>query len=517
MRPLRTRALFAALAALALVGCAMLPKHIDRPVSMARADTRDTTLGRLIAPAAAAHAPQSGFVLYNTGEGAIQARVALAEVAQATIDAQYFEWAGDDIGRALLARVIAAADRGVRVRLLIDDYNTKGHDLAFEALAAHPNISVRVFNPFARGRLRFSQFIGRFTEINHRMHNKMFVVDGQAAVVGGRNLTNDYFGLGRTLDFRDFDLLAIGAVVADTEAAFDKYWNSQWAYPIGALRKPPSHAELARELGRFHARVEADRATFPYALPRDPAEALAWIEQFRGQVIWAPAEVVYDDPSVMARPLHDQITLVARRFMALVDAARQQVVAENAYLIPHDDLTMLRSLRARGVEVQILTNSLASNDVVLVNAAYSKTRPAIARLGAALYEMKPWAVSRALYIAQPTTSHAHLALHAKAAVFDREIVFLGSFNLDPRSMYLDTEAVFVVHSPVLAARVLDAFATDFDAANAWHIGHVVGKNDAAWITDRPGRTDEVEPHDPAGFWRRVARSLARLLPVRKYL
>jgi putative cardiolipin synthase len=227
--------------------------------------------------------------------------------------------------------------------------------------------------------------------------------------------------------------------------------------------------------------------------------------------------VVYDDPSVMARPLHDQVTSVARRLMALVDATKQQIVAENAYLIPHDDLTMLRALRARGVEVQLLTNSLASNDVVLVNAAYSKTRPAVARLGAALYEMKPWAASRALYIARPTTSHAHLALHGKAAVFDREIVFLGSFNLDPRSMYLDTEAVFVVHSPVLAARVLDAFATDFDPANAWHIGEVVGKNRAAWITDRPGHSDEVEPHDPAGFWRRVVRSLARLLPVRKYL
>jgi putative cardiolipin synthase len=184
--------------------------------------------------------------------------------------------------------------------------------------------------------------------------------------------------------------------------------------------------------------------------------------------------------------------------------------------VPHKELTSLRALRDRGVRVQILTNSLASTDVVAINAAYSKSRPALAELGVALYEMKPYAASRELYVARPTTSHAHLALHGKAAVFDRQTVFLGSFNLDPRSSSLDTETVFVVHSPELAARVLDAFATDFDPANAWRIGHVVGKNDVAWMSEWPGRAD-VEPHDPARLWRRVRRAISRLLPIRKYL
>ena len=510
------RGLAASLLPLALVGCAMLPKHIERSYSTAVVETRQTELGRLLGPAAALHPSASGFLLYNTGKGAIQARVALAEVAQASIDAQYFEWAGDAIGRALLAPVIAAADRGVRVRLLIDDYNARGHDIAFEALATHPNIQVRVFNPFARGRLRLPQLIGRFTELNHRMHNKMFIVDGQAAVVGGRNLTDDYFGMGRKLDFRDFDLLAIGAVVPQTEAAFDRYWNSQWAYPIGTLRKPASREDLRRARARFDARVATDRATFPYPLPRDHAEALGWLASFAGQVVWAPAEVVYDDPTLMAKPLHAQLTTVSRALIALTKQTRHEIVVENAYLIPHESLAMVRALRARGVQVQLLTNSLATTDVVLVNAAYSKRRPALAEAGARLYEMKPYAASRALYVARPATSRAHLALHGKAAVFDRNIVFLGSFNLDPRSMYLDTEAVFVVHSAALASLVLEAFATDFAPANAWHIGHVVGKNDAAWLTEGPGRT-EVEPHDPAGFWRRVARALSTLLPVRDYL
>ncbi len=492
----------------------MLPRHIARPPSTAIA-AGDTTLARALAAASAAHPAESGFLLFNRGEGAIQARVALTELAQATLDAQYFEWAGDTLGRVLLERVIAAADRGVRVRLLVDDYNTKGHDLGFEALDAHPNIEVRVFNPFVRGRLRLPQFVGRWTELNHRMHNKMFIVDGAAAVVGGRNLTDDYFGLGRTLDFRDFDLLAVGAVVPAAERAFDQYWNSEWAYPITALRKARSLDDLARARARFAGRVAVDRAIFPYPLPRDAGEALAALTSLRDRVVWAPAEVVWDDPRRMAQPVRGEVTAVGRTLVALARQARSEIIGENAYLVPHEDLGLVRELVARGVRLQLLTNSLASTDVVAVNAAYAKSRPALTDLGVALYEMKPWAASRALYLADPS-SPAHLALHGKAAVFDRAVVFLGSFNLDPRSMYLDTEAVFVVHSPALAREVLDAFAPDFDAANAWHIGRVVGKRAAAWLTEHGSRAD-VEPHDPASAWRRMVRSLAGLLPVRPYL
>ena len=201
------------LVTLVAIGCA-LPKNVVRPPSSALMDTRHTTLGELIAPAVAKHPGESGFLLFNTGESAIQARVAMADAAQSSIDAQYFQWGRDTVGRVLLDRLFAAADRGVRVRLLIDDYWTSGHDLPFDAINAHPSIEVRVFNPFSRGRMRMTQFLGRFTELNRRMHNKLFVADGQVAVVGGRNLIDDYFGLGKELCYRDFDLLAIGPVVS---------------------------------------------------------------------------------------------------------------------------------------------------------------------------------------------------------------------------------------------------------------------------------------------------------------
>jgi putative cardiolipin synthase len=502
-------------AALTVSSCA-LPKNVVRQPSCAILDTHKTTLGELIAEPVAAHPGESGFLLYNTGEGAIQARVALADVAQSSIDAQYFMWAGDAIGRVLLARIIAAANRGVRVRLLIDDYNDRGHDIGLATLDAHPNIEVRVYNPFARGWFRILQLLGRFTELNRRMHNKVFVADGKVAVVGGRNLTDDYFGLGKQLNFRDFDLLAIGPVVAQAEGAFDQYWNSRWAYPITSLTKPAPRAKQEQARKRFCERLKQDLARFPYPLPRDRNEALAWLEKFRGQAIWGPAEVVYSDPNRPGKPAKAPPGVVWNKMVALAEQAEHEVVAENAYLLPQQkNAPGVRELRQRGVKVRLLTNSLASTDEVPVNAHYANTRPRLVELGVDLFEMKPWAASRELYIAHATRSKAHLALHGKAAVFDRKTVFVGSFNLDPRSAALDTETVFVVHSPELAEQFLEAFATDFAPANAWRIGNVAGKHDVAWVTEQP--VPVVEPHDPASAWRRFVRTLERILPIRSLL
>ena len=503
------------LVVLALNGCG-LPTNVVRPPSSALMDTRHTTLGELITPAVAKHPGKSGFLLFNTGEGAIRARVALADVAQSSIDAQYFQWGRDTVGRVLLDRVMAAADRGVRVRLLIDDYWASGYDLPFITVDAHPNIEVRVFNPFSRGRMRLMELLGRFTLLNRRMHKKLFVADGQVAVVGGRNLIDDYFGLGKEICYRDFDLLASGPVVSQAEAAFDQSWNSQWAYPISSLVKPSSQAERDRALNHFSQQVAADRATFPYALPHDRDTALAWLRQFRDKGVWAPAEVVYDDENSVADPAVEPPTVVWKKLQALLKQAEHEVVVENAYLLPNPKMTTVRALRERGVQLRMLTNSLASTDEVPVNAHYAKSRRELVDLGVEVYEMKPYADSRALYIARSATSKAHLALHGKAAVIYRKTVFLGSFNLDPRSMELDSEIVYVVQSPQLAAQVLDAFATDFAPENAWRIAPVVGEGSVAWITQNPSRP-LVEPHDPASAWRRFLRSIERILPVASLL
>src|SRR4029077_9830940 len=241
-------------------------------------------------------------------------------------------WGRDTVSRVLLDRMIAAADRGVRVRLLIDDYWARGQDISFDAIDALPNIEVRVFNPFSRGRMRVTQLLGRFTELNRRMHNKLFVADGQAAVVGGRNLIDDYCGRGKEICYRDFDLLAIGPVVSETEAGFDRYWNSQWTYPISSLVKTSSQAERDRALARFSERVAADRATFPYALPHDRDAALAWLGQFRGKVVGGSADVVYSDPNSVANPPDSPPGMVWNKMAYLANHAEHELFLENAYL-----------------------------------------------------------------------------------------------------------------------------------------------------------------------------------------
>jgi putative cardiolipin synthase len=499
------------LVALAAIGCG-LAKNVVRPPSSALMDTHHTRLGELTAPATAEHPGESGFLLFNTGEGGIQARVAMADVAQSSIDAQYFMWGRDTVGRVLLERLMAAADRGVRVRLLIDDYWASGYDFPFATTDAHPNIEIRVFNPFTRGRMRVTQLLGRFTTLNRRMHKKLFIADGQLAVIGGRNLIDDYFGLGKEICYRDFDLMAMGPVVSQAEAAFDQSWNSQWAYPISSLVEPPSQAERDRALARFAERVAADRANFPYALPHDAETAQAWLVQFRGKGVWGPAEVVYDDPNSVANPAEAPPGNVWKKVDALANQAEHEIVIENAYLLPNPKMPGIRAWREHGVRVRALTNSLATTDEVPVNAHYANVRPELVDLGVELYEMKPFAASRALYIAHAATSKAHLALHGKATVFDRKTVAVGSFNLDPRSRNLDTEIVFVVQSPQLAAQFLDAFAVDFAPENAWRIADVVGEGSVAWITQNPAQP-LVEPHDPASAWRRFLRSIERLLPV----
>src|SRR5262249_43452960 len=276
-----------------------------------------------------------------------------------------------------------------------------------------PNMEVRVFNPFVRGRMRVTQLLGRFTELNRRMHNKLFVADGQLAVVGGRNLIDDYFGLGKEICYRDFDLLAMGPVVSQAEHAVDQYWSSQWAYPISSLVKPPSQAEADRELHRFSERVAADRANFPYALPHDRDTALAFLVQFRRKGIWCPAELVYDDPNSVANPAEAPPGRVWKKVNELAMQAQHEIVIENPYLLPEPKMPTVRALRERGVQLRMLTNSLGTADEVPLNAHYAKARPEMVDLGVELYELKPDAASRALYTTRPATSKARLGAARK--------------------------------------------------------------------------------------------------------
>ena len=373
-----------------------------------------------------------------------------------------------------------------------------------------------MFNPFARGRMRVTQLLGRFTELNRRMHNKLFVADGQVAVVGGRNLTDDYFGLGQE------DRLSRLRPPGDRPGGRRRRRAASTA--TGTASGPIRSARCASrprrrsEIGRSRASRSGSRPiapASPIALPHDRDAALAWLEQFRGKAVWGPAELVYDDPNSVGNPADappghglEQDGLRSPRGPSTRSSPRTPTWCRTRRR------AAVRALRARGVKVRMLTNSLATTDEVPVNAHYANTRPELAELGVELYEMKPCAASRALYFARPATSKAHLALHGKAAVFDRKTVFVGSFNLDPRSADLDTETVFVVHSPTAGRAVPRRLRAPTSRPRT----RGASPTSPARATTSPGSPSSparplVEPHDPASVWRRFVRSIERVLPI----
>ncbi len=316
-------------------GCAQLPRRVAAP-SLALPIRPHSRIGRLYSDAAASHPGQSGFVVLDRADQALDARAAVIELADSSIDAQYFDWESDRVGQLLYDEILRAADRGVRVRLLIDDIHVRPRDRPILALDGHPNIEVRIFNPFIERRgSRALEWLRRFSHVNHRMHNKMLIVDGQALVVGGRNIADSYFGFDSEVTFRDLDLLAVGALALDAEQAFDLYWNSPWAFPIGNLHrhnyKPEESAVLLAELRKTLARTEAK-------LPRrksEPAEErLGRLDDDGRDIVWAPGELVYDRPEkIAARKLHEPSPAAARTAL-IASQAQHELVVEAAYFVP---------------------------------------------------------------------------------------------------------------------------------------------------------------------------------------
>jgi putative cardiolipin synthase len=516
-----TRA-FAVVVAVALLvaGCAPVATRPALP-STALPSTPETALGRQLEPIVASHPGTSGFTLINEGRQAFAVRTALAEVAERSIDAQYFLWDADAVGTILLHRLMRAANRGVRVRLLIDDLYVKGRDAGIAALDAHPNVEVRLYNVFG-GRNRLSlgrrlDFLFEFGRLNHRMHNKLLVVDNQVAVMGGRNIADAYFGVDATLNYRDMDVVAAGPVVRQLSAGFDAYWNSRWVAPIGALRGPPSSKELNRAYERLETRSARLLAAFPYALETAAPRILERMRAVTEMLVWAPSEVVWADPEGgPSQSSSGESSDVARKLAALIDTTRFEIVTASPYFVPESDMPVVRRLRARGVATRLLTNSLASTDMPPAYAVYARDRRRLLEQGVDLYEVRPDAASRRLYTADPSGRH-RLALHAKVAVLDRHTVYIGSFNLDPRSRAINTEVALFVYSAPLARQLLELLERDFHPENSWRVVLEEDGKKVAWVTQESAEV--VRSHRPpqAGFWRRFATRIVGTLPIRGQL
>lgn len=452
-----------------------LPENAAEPVTSPPPDP-GTRLAEAAGIAAAAHCGLSGLHLLGEAHDAFAARILLARAAERTLDLQYYIWHGDRTGTLLLEAVHQAAERGVQVRLLLDDNGIAGLDTILAALDGHPNIAVRIFNPF---RIRFPKAIGflaDFHRLNRRMHNKSFVADGAVAILGGRNIGDEYFGAGDGGLFADLDVLAIGETVPEVAREFDRYWNSRCAYPAAQILRRVSE-EQRRKLARRASVVERDPSAREYVesirdLPLVDALLAGTLE-----LVWARVDVISEPPEKVLGQA-SEASLLAGQIEDVIGSPQRELCIVAGYFVPGEKgAASFAAIARRGVAVNILTNSYAANDVGVVHAGYAPRRRALLEAGVRLFEIGSTARSvptrsqrrqgrrigigstlRGSGIGSVAALRSSAStLHAKTFAVDRERLFIGSFNFDPRSVELNTELGFVIASPDLATRIAENF------------------------------------------------------------
>jgi phosphatidylserine/phosphatidylglycerophosphate/cardiolipin synthase-like enzyme len=441
--------------------------------------------------------------LLASGEEALASLIALADHAQRTLDIQYYIIHEDDSTRTLLHHVRLAAERGVRVRLLVDDLNTAGEDRRFMHLSQRANVEVRVFNPFPGGRSamwsRFLASVNDIPRINHRMHNKLFVADNAIAITGGRNIGDAYFTLDQRSNFIDLDVVAAGEIVPQLSATFDAFWNSRYAYPIASVASPQ----------------QPDTAAAPLVESSIPANANWLAHELDDRILdlmWVPATVLADKPAKLASdgPFEEDIT-VANNIGALMRSAKQELLIMSPYFVPGTDgMSMLRQLVAQGVRIRILTNSLASTDSPLVHTGYSRYRVGLLKLGIDLREMRPKLGQKRPRFHPFRSSNA--SLHAKALVIDQKIVFIGSLNMDGRSKRFNSELGLVIRSTDIAKQVTNIL-DDLSADGSYRLSLSDHGRKIEWSSGEAGeeKTWHIDPETTL-TQRLALRALAPFAP-----
>jgi putative cardiolipin synthase len=485
-----------------------VPKNKVRAPSAAFPDYANTVIGAFLEKAAANHSNQSGFAIFPDGRQAFTSRIAMTELAEKTLDLQYFVWDPDATGRILAHHLVHAADRGVRVRILIDDIYMKGRDAILTALDAHPNIEVRIFNPFAHRSRRILDFIADFSRVNHRMHNKLFVMDNAVVIVGGRNIGDSYFEVHQETNFRDMDVFAVGPVVRKASAVFDQFWNGDWAVPVKALVNWTStEADLQAVLKA--AREQTADKPYPYPLNEDVATLKLELATIFNRLIWAQGHMIFDDPDEIRE--HGRTITMTEGFYRRIDRLESELLIEVPYFVVRQRaLDAVRRLRDRGVHIRVLTNSLASNNVLAAHAGHAKHRKEIVAAGVELYELRsdPPVKKTTFHL----TRSARSTLHCKAFVFDRKDVFIGSLNLDPRSGDINTEAGLYIESPELADKMV-SYMNDGVLPQSSYRVLLDPDDNLYWVTETEGKAVRYDRDPNSTSWQRAKAMLIGMLPV----
>jgi putative cardiolipin synthase len=432
-------------------GCATIDYDYPKQESYFLPETSDTSLGKLIEPVVAGRpAGQSGFYPIIDGVDSLTARLLLAQRAEQSIDVQYYLIKNDIVGRVFIYSLLQAADRGVRVRLLVDDMFTKGYDVGLAALHSHPNFEIRIYNPFHRGAGgRAKSAVTGFGRINRRMHNKSFTVDNQITIIGGRNIADEYFGLREDAKFGDLDVMGVGPVVQDVSSMFDTYWNHETALPAPAFVDELDDPEAAlNELrARLAQSLDEIRGSQYAAAARERYEQ--FIEANIKLFEWAPYKLVVDSPDKGIKAKSEEAESITTPLIESLRSSERELIVVSPYFVPTKrGVESLTSLQKRGVNVTVITNSLAANNQFTVHGGYSPSRKPLLEAGVKIYEVRPDAkVAGTEFI---DASGATATLHTKAFIVDDEEMFIGSFNFDPRSANLNTELGVIIYDPELA-------------------------------------------------------------------
>jgi putative cardiolipin synthase len=465
------------------------------------------------------HEPgKSGVRLVEQNALAFAYRASTAVAAARSIDVQYYIWHDDLTGRLLAADLMRAAERGVRVRVLVDDIDARAkHDL-FLVADQHPNIEVRIFNPFysRSGMVGWAaEWVTRTDRLNRRMHNKAWIVDNRVAIVGGRNIGDEYFGASEHSNFSDLDVVLVGPVVAEVSKAFDDYWNDSNAVPVSRFdgdEPPPDALPQLIEAARDYSAAKADT---PYiAALRDDAKRAELLANRPPPLRVDTVKVLVDDPAkVGAKTSGLEASNVLSGLAELMASATGELLIVSPYFVPRErGAESLIKGAQRGVRIAVLTNSLAATDVAAVHTGYARQRRELLRGGVELYEMKRKAGSEEGRSKISLTGSSGASLHTKAMIIDRRWVYIGSMNLDPRSAFLNTEMGVLVDSPELAAQVRDQFERTTAPELSYHVV-MEGKEGLVWYDRVKGQERRLEREPDASASRRLGVTLLRVLPI----
>ncbi|WP_299019714.1 phospholipase D family protein [uncultured Photobacterium sp.] len=488
-----------------LVGCAQQIHH-EKEFSTAIPLNRNTTLATYSRPYLVGTPNLSGFYPLGDGQEALLARLALIQSAESSIDLQYYIYRDDHTSSLMTWALYQAAERGVRVRILLDDMQARD-DNVLATLSSHPNIKLRLFNPFTQRTFRMLGFVGDFDRLNRRMHNKALVADSAFAVTGGRNIGDEYFAANDAVDFGDFDLLLIGSAVPDIARQFDLYWNSRPATPIEHLVdniQPPTRVQLSQWQQSLENRFK--NSDYINALSDLPLA-----QEVKNQSLnfyLAEAEVIYDMPSkVYAK---DTNALLLHQISAVLQQAKSDFLLISPYFVPTQNGTeALVEAARKGINVTIITNSLASNDVFAVHGWYAKYRKPLLKGGVKLYEVK---VDSSLKKDRSWLGSSRTSLHAKTFIIDQHKIFVGSFNFDPRSAYINTEMGVFLDTPEFVEYIYQQMGIGL-IKNTYRLE--LNDDEIIWVDDHTGVRYTSEPY--AGFWSRLGAWFSGLMPIESQL